>query len=328
MLSGSRDSWLKWIWQVLEMEEHPVGGLIDLAPDLQINFELNIAPEPKTSDDRMAPTDNEEQGKSNSLLEAFPLLKPVEPAAASGLHRVSVTQLINYQRCPRQYYFDRVLQLPTADELSVWNNAEAPEPPANLRAPLKGAVIHRFCEQYTTDQNAEECLRNSFTEVVRLRQAELADRLAEFDSESAIKELLPLAKNYLASDVFTRVENARAAFDENGKSSSFESGLWSELSFRLRRPLGVVSGAIDKLLITKSKTGSEVEIIDFKTNRLPKSAVAKSEEDGSLVTAPKQARSSQFAFNFEAKASPEPNNVLEAVASDYRLQMQAYALAI
>ena len=114
--------------------------------------------------------------------------KQVTPVTANGIQRFSVTQLINYQRCPRQFYFDRVLQLPTADELAVWNNAEAPEPPANLTATLKGAVIHRFCERFTPDQNVEECLRSSFEEVVRLRQANLADRLVEIDSEAATKD--------------------------------------------------------------------------------------------------------------------------------------------
>ncbi len=145
---------------------------------------------------------------ADSLYEAFPLIRPLGPQSGNAIHRFSVTQLINYQRCPRQYYFDRVLQLPSRDEMAVWNNAEAPEPPANLTATLKGAVIHRFCERYTPDQNAEECLRQSFDEVVRLRQAQLADRLVEIDPEAAIKELLPLAQNYLASDVFKRVEAA------------------------------------------------------------------------------------------------------------------------
>ena len=42
------------------------------------------------------------------------------------------------------------------------------------------------------------------------------------------------------------------------------------MSFRLRRPLGILSGAIDKLLITPAANGKgfDVEIIDFKTNRL------------------------------------------------------------
>ena len=125
------------------------------------------------------------------------------------LYRFSVTQLINYQRCPRQYYFDRVLHVPTAEQMAVWNNAEAPEPPANLTATLKGAVIHRFCEIYNANDNLEDLLRRSFADVVRLRQAELADRLMEIDAEAAIAELEPLAQNYLSSAVFERIERAR-----------------------------------------------------------------------------------------------------------------------
>jgi hypothetical protein len=217
----------------------------------------------------------EEVEASVSLNRAFPLLQSVvpEPDGDSGrLQQFSVTQLINYQRCPRQYYFDRVLHTPAPDALAVWNNAEAPEPPANLTATLKGAVIHKFCETYSTVDDPEERLRNSFTEIVRSRQAELADRLVEINVEEAIAELLPLAKNYLSSGVFERIERARAALLESRLvcGPRGEAGLWSELSFRLRRPRGILSGAIDKLIVTPANGGAGfiVEIIDFKTNRL------------------------------------------------------------
>ena len=67
---------------------------------------------------------------ADSLAEAFPLLRAIEPQGDHAIHRFSVTQLINYQRCPRQYYFDRVLHAPAPDAIAVWNDAEAPEPPA------------------------------------------------------------------------------------------------------------------------------------------------------------------------------------------------------
>ena len=140
--------------------------------------------------------------------EAFPLLKPLGPQSGNAIHRFSVTQLINYQRCPRQYYFDRVLQLPSADEMAVWNNAEAPEPPANLTATLKGSVIHRFCERYTPDQNAEECLRQVSMKWCDCDRRSLPIVWSRLIYEAAIKDLLPLARNYLASDVFKRVEAA------------------------------------------------------------------------------------------------------------------------
>jgi CRISPR/Cas system-associated exonuclease Cas4 (RecB family) len=263
-----------------------------------------------------------------SLGQVFPLRRPVIAIAGSSIHRFSVTQLINYQRCPRQYYFERVLRVPAADELAIWNNAEAPEPPSNINATLKGAVIHRFCERYTSDQDSEELLRQSFAEVLRLRQAQLADRLIEIDSEAAIRDLLPLTKNYLASDVFHRVESARKVSDIKPAG---EAGLWSELSFRLRRPLGILSGIIDKLLITQTPEGwFEAEIIDFKTNRIRVDIPVIVQEP---LSKKKRLRSPQFAFDFEPEPEPPPidaatNNLIEITARDYQLQMQAYAHAV
>ena len=320
-LNGSRDSWLKWIWQALDLENRSLNDVIELEQDVQIKFALNVSPDLKSTVESEA-TGDDEIARADSLFEAFPLLKQVTPVTANGIQRFSVTQLINYQRCARQFYFDRVLQLPTADELAVWNNAEAPEPPANLTATLKGAVIHRFCERFTPNQNVEECLRHSFDEVVRLRQSDLADRLVEIDPEAATTDLLPLAMNYLNSDLFSRVERARSAVTNQEVHPTGEAGLWSELSFRIRRPLGVVSGAIDKLLITKTNDQYEVEIVDFKTNRM-----ALPSQVSSVATPQGNPRSNQFAFDFDA-APPQPNNALAIAAHDYQLQMQAYALAI
>jgi len=329
-LTGSRDSWLKWIWQALELEHFSIGGLVNLDKDVQIKLVVNLSPELQTDVKANVESDGHDSTKSESLIAAFPLLRPIDAERTSGTHRFSVTQLINYQRCARQYYFERVLQLPSPDELAVWNNAEAPEPPANLTATLKGAVIHRFCERYTPDQDVDNCLRTSFDEVVRSRQAELADRLVEIDQAAAIKELLPLAKHYLASDVFQRVERARAAIESNGTRPSGKGGIWSELSFRLRRPLGFVSGAIDKLLATKLEDGNyAAEIIDFKTNR-----VRPATQQVAPIELREQSKSVQFAFDFDRTSTNTATTIgafdeaLRSAAQDYQLQMQAYALAL
>jgi hypothetical protein len=253
------------------------------------------------------------------------LIRPVERQIGNAIHRFSVTQLINYHRCPRQYYFDRVLQLPSADELAVWNNADAPEPPSNLTATLKGAVIHRFCERYTSDQSAEEILRQSFEEVVRLRQAQLADRLIEINFDSAVEDLLPLAKNYLASDVFRRVEGKPQVVGSARPTG--ESGLWSELSFRLRRPLGILYGVIDKLLITPD----EIEIIDFKTNRIRLAKTDEPPPEQPHEQPPDRPKVTQFSFDFEqtpADRQPAMSAALRTTSEDYELQMQSYALAV
>src|SRR5688572_1233323 len=242
-LNRTNDSWLKWIWRALELEGRTQSGVVELADDLKLQLTINLADEPLPTV-AVEPEEVLEPGPpGDSLGQVFPLRRPVIAIVGSSIHRFSVTQLINYQRCPRQYYFERVLRVPAADELAIWNNAEAPEPPSNINATLKGAVIHRFCERYSPDHESEELLRQCFAEVLRLRQAQLADRVDEINVEAAIKDLLPLAQNYLASDAFRRIESARKV---SAIRPSGEPGLWSELSFRLRRPLGILSGIIDK----------------------------------------------------------------------------------
>jgi ATP-dependent helicase/nuclease subunit A len=352
-LGGSTDNWLKLIWQKLELQVFR-SGPVDLSEDTQLEVMLNLAdealpqsaPSAQTSFHSIAAADelkDEQQPEEVvSLISAFPLLQGVAPerggSNAGGMHRFSVTQLINYQRCPRQYYFERVLHAPAPDALAVSNDAEAPEPPANLTATLKGAVIHRFCETYLSGEDAEDRLRRSFEEVVRARQAELADRLVEINTEEAISDLLPLAQNYLSSGVFERIERARLDFSVPAGAyfkPDHGAGLWSELSFRLRRPHGILTGAIDKLLITKSKTGKgfDVEVIDFKTNRIRGQKSEVRSRKSEVVDL-----AGQIAFDFERSVSstssvlkqPEisVDDQVRITASDYQLQMQAYALAV
>ena len=411
-LGAKGDTWLNWIWQTLELPSPTFSGNIDLEePDTRQNaqFELtlNVADQRQASSHAPPPIGSvaltsrtisgsleQTLGLSEealaehstegpvSLAESFPLLRRIEPERDRAVHRFSVTQLINYQRCPRQYYFDRFLHVPAADEVAVWNDAEAPEPPANLTATLKGAVIHRFCEIYSIGDEVEATMRRSLDDVVRSRHAELADRLLDIDTEAALKELLPFAQNYLSSEVFERIERARKmAGNPPAGVPCCSPGLWSEIGFRLRRPRGILTGTIDKLLISPSQsgTGFDIEIIDFKTNRISGPALQRSQPSSlqraeatqqstqtqavrhssgaaPLVTARRALAPynspSQFSLNFsdptqtgsesnpaiESRATlatelsalvlPSIKDQIRVGASDYELQMQAYALAV
>ncbi|MCU1264304.1 MAG: ATP-dependent exoDNAse (contains helicase and exonuclease domain) [Acidobacteria bacterium] len=362
-LDGSADNWLKLIWQKLELEVSR-SGPVNLNADTQLEVMLNLADEslPHAAPGISASvhpisatvdsSDEQRTEEVMSLGSAFPLLRPVAPEQglqATRLQGFSVTQLINYQRCPRQYYFDRVLHAPSAEAIATWNDAEAPEPPANLTATLKGAVIHRFCETYRSGDDPSECLRQSFQHVTAARQAELAERWLEIDIEKVIKDLLPLANNYLTSAVFHRVEGARRlSSSAPGLMPGNEIGLWSELPFRVRRPLGILTGAIDKLLISRTgdNKGFDVEIIDFKTNRLLgrqasrafSSESTSEQERARAVSSPTRGAGAiqQIAFDFSAPATPTRvasasesiDTAIERLAFDYQLQMQAYALAV
>ena len=353
-MQGSTDNWLKLIWQKLELQVSR-SGLVNLDQDTQLAVTLNLSDEMSTPAQAGAEERGEELKNALSLSSAFPLTQKITPGWGTHLHRFSVTQLINYHRCPRQYYFDRVLHVPDLDSNRIWNEAEASEPPGNLTATLKGAVIHRFCETCHAGTDIRTQLRQSLVEVIR-RRSELVD----VNEEKAVEELLPLAENYLASNAFKRIERARnLANGDRGRWPTNQTGLWSELSFRLRRPAGILVGAIDKLLITRADNEYEIEIIDFKTNRFgwgkpPSPQLFTSVTAQDLVAKripPQRARFSnvstqQFVLDFCDADALDARSVVaargkhtedkpfvmkdrvEVLARDYQLQMQSYALAV
>ena len=135
------------------------------------------------------------------------------------------------------------------------------------------------------------------------------------------------------------------------------------MRFRLRRPAGILTGTIDKLLITPSvgSEGFDVEVIDFKTNRfrLPAHQSAKQPQTAAAaatllpVSKPVEttravmtSQPAQALFDFDTVVEESPANVVttadppssqpgpsiteqaENVARDYQLQMQSYALAL
>src|SRR5262249_26714540 len=208
-LKSLKGSWLRSICKALGVGNDTVSGTLNPVDGVEARLTLNLLDvQPATS--RL---DGSEMLEHSLLAppsdEGFPLLQQINSAGSAAIYRFSVTQLLNYRRCARQYYFDRVLNAPTEDEVAVWNDAEAPEPPSNLTATLRGAVIHRFCEQFREDDDLEACLRDSFAHVLRQRAAELGDRVLEIDAERAVHDLLPLGRNYLNSKVRQRIETVR-----------------------------------------------------------------------------------------------------------------------
>lgn len=326
-VAGLRGSWLEWISRALELGKYSASRTLKLGPGAGAQLTVNLLSAAPDSQESATAAESEPDLPAPAS-EEFLLLPQLDPERAIGLHRFSVTGLLNYSRCPRQYYFDRVLHTPPEDQLGVWNDADAPEPPANLTATLKGAVIHRFCEKFAEGDDTGETLKRSLDEVLRQRSAELAERIVEIEPETATGDLLPLAENYVASAVRRRIEAARAAAGDP------PAGVLSEQRFRLRRPLGILTGTIDKILISRSGADAQqlaIEIIDFKTNRFRGRKPAP--ETGSQNALSADTEQLSFEFLKSNRGSPvEPDLLLkseiEAAADDYRLQMQAYALAV
>ncbi|HXI94191.1 MAG TPA: UvrD-helicase domain-containing protein [Blastocatellia bacterium] len=343
-LPSFRNSWLGWICKAFGIARDCVSGVLKPSEGVELRLTLNLREASLQTTSREDTTPQSREQLVSPTTEGFPLLEPVAAERGSGLHRFSVTQLLNYQRCPRQYYFDRLLHAPTEEEVAVWNDAEAPEPPANLTATLRGAVIHRFCEKFQEGSDLHECLKSSFEDVLRQKAAELADRTSEIDSEKALRDLLPLAQNYVGSKLRERIESARASGIQASSISHHAPGVFSEQRFRLRRPLGILTGTIDKLLIFPAANGEglKVEIIDFKTNRFRGihgagidggRGMAGAEQTGARKV-PGRVRRDQLSFEFLQPESETRSDYdllmraeIEAAAAEYQVQMQAYALA-
>ena len=338
--------WAGWLWRALDLAPQDQTAVLKIKDDASVHITINRDSPANQPSTLPAPKSSEQYLEPSSFEETFPLLRPIAGQAGAVLRRFTVTQLINFQRCPRQYYFDRMLRTPGAEERAAWNDAEAPEPPANLTATLKGAVIHRFCETFQPGENVAARLTSSFREIVSQRQSELIGRTFDIDEVEAVRALLPLAENYLRSDVFERVSRLLKTNGEHGPVSIGDPkslpGLWSELRFRLRRDFGILTGTIDKLLLTSAAAGAiDAEIIDFKTNRFPGDAKigssrAQPATAGVTKTAmvqpgkPAAVQGVQGLLNFE---TVEPRDAslqdrINATAADYQLQMQAYALAL
>ena len=323
-------SWLGWICKALTIAKDPVGGTLNPADGVVVRLTLNVLDDGRESPAEIDITQTADKEPAPPSDQVFRLLNPIEPQRTSGFQRFSVTQLLNYQRCPRQYYFDRVLHAPSEEEIAVWNDADAPEPPANLTATLRGAVIHRFCEKYAEGDDVGDLLRRSFEEVLSQRAAELAERVMEIDRERAINDMLPLAQNYVGSSIRKRIESARALAQHSAPSTQHSPlGVLNEQRFRIRRPLGLLSGTIDKLIAVSDSNGLSVEIIDFKTNRFR----LKKPDTGGRTVKGGSPSSKQLSLDFFAVEPREADPDLlvqaaaEAAAIDYQIQMQAYALA-
>jgi ATP-dependent helicase/nuclease subunit A len=344
-LASFRNSWLGWICKAFSIAKDCGSGVLKPSEGVEVRLTLNLreASLQTTSREDISAVQPREQLVSPTN-QSFPLLEPVAADRGSGLHRFSVTQLLNYHRCPRQYYFDRLLHTPGEEEIAVWNDAEAPEPPSNLTATLRGAVIHRFCERFNEGDDLHDSLRSSFEVVLRQRAAELGDRILDIDSEKAVQDLLPLARNYLGSKVCQRIEAARTMTPPTDVIiQHIPFGVSSEQRFRVRRPLGILTGTIDKLLIYPSGEGGlSVEIIDFKSNRfrgrkpdasesLERERIRPRHQAGK---SPWAAGQGQLSLDFVERESGASDRDLlmqaevEGVATDYQIQMQAYALAV
>jgi ATP-dependent helicase/nuclease subunit A len=230
------------------------------------------------------------------------LMRPVERSSVPASTRFAVTSLLSFSTCARRFLLGRLLRIPELTGIErVRDVSERPEPGSALDASLRGLVAHRFCETLLPGESVSERLPAAVADVRRDRGDSYPEIFSSVDDARIAGEVLPLAENYAGSALRARIDAMRQVKAESlavTAVSSHEAGLAvSEMGFALRFDDGSVVGAVDKLLLVPDgAAGWRAEVIDFKTNRIA---------GGELRAA-----------------------ALEELGRTYRLQMQAYSLAV
>lgn len=306
---------LGWLLKVLPTPENATGEEIlnfgestILYRGREVEFPLPPEPtRPNPAEERLSQRDfvrnvqkeaREREKEIRSLIGSIEdQLQPVEPVAeGAGVHyRYSVTQLVNFMNCPRQYYFARFLQA-SDSELRAGDDAEAREGRTRLPASVRGLVMHRFCDTFQDGDDADRCLRNAVQHVRRVGTSDGFNEYSAIDDRDVVFDLKPLVRNFLDSRIRTEIDERRKAGTPDEVSGRHPFVL-SEIGFTLRTEAATILGAMDKILLTETPRGIEAHVIDFKTNSL------------------------------WLKNSANPEAELTEKAAMYRVQMQAYALA-
>src|SRR5689334_3925121 len=88
-LGSKNDSWLKWIWQSLELQDRNSSGVVQLDDDVELQLTLNLVDEPTELE---APVEESQTNlhSADSLHEAFPLIRSLGPLSSIAIHRFSV----------------------------------------------------------------------------------------------------------------------------------------------------------------------------------------------------------------------------------------------
>src|SRR5204863_8459340 len=77
-LNRGNDCWLKWIWQSLELGEKSSSGLVKVADGVEMQLTINLAEEVSEFEPEVHDEPQASAPPIDSLLEAFPLIRPVE----------------------------------------------------------------------------------------------------------------------------------------------------------------------------------------------------------------------------------------------------------
>lgn len=176
----------------------------------------------------------------------FPLLKPIEADQQDMHASLSVSDWMEYMRCPRAFYLRKI---------KGWTfRAEEYSQPFESKRnktvkPIElGNIVHRVCEKVDGLKEIDEASISLLIERSALREG-----LDIIGSQVAVSEVLPYVQSYLQSSWYRLIREGDLR------------DVVSELPFHYQFQGITISGVIDKILIHPDGTAT---LLDFKTNHL------------------------------------------------------------
>lgn len=153
----------------------------------------------------------------------------------------SVTELMNYDRCPRYYYLRHILGLPERGGGGFGDPGDS----SRISATQRGSIVHRVVEQIMDPAH----LRGLVEHAAAVEGVELDAR-----QQAQLEEII---QPYLNSEFFARVQQGAGS-------------LYRERSFVVPAGGFLINGLVDQVFVGDRG----IEIVDFKTNWIRPDQVA------------------------------------------------------
>jgi DNA helicase-2/ATP-dependent DNA helicase PcrA len=159
--------------------------------------------------------------------------------------RLSVSSLNSYLDCPRSFYFQRILRIPSTSSIEA----------------LYGDAVHNALKRiFDKAANSASGRIPPVTELIEAFKQEMLNRRIQF-SERAFDDAMDLGQEQLPLYYAQRIK----LFNEQIKS-----GVWTEKPFGSVAYKSVpLTGIIDKVCFAKSQYGEPfIHVVDYKTGML------------------------------------------------------------
>ncbi|HKL13006.1 MAG TPA: PD-(D/E)XK nuclease family protein, partial [Halanaerobiales bacterium] len=179
-------------------------------------------------------------------------IKPVDIESQEYKAEISVTGLMEYERCPRLYYLRHLKRIPDLKALKAQNNEF--DYKNNYMDPLKkGLIIHRLYELSGLEKDPGHYMKQVLTEM----------NYQEIEKQ-AQEDLIEVLTNYQKREKSYLKQKSELIND------------FHEKQFTLNFANFYLKGTIDNIYLYQN---DEIEIIDFKTNNIKADEVQETSED-------------------------------------------------